>query len=32
VQMLFDLVFIATAVRLLASVARERATQRGLRP
>jgi voltage-gated potassium channel len=31
VQMVFDLAFIATAVRLLASVARERATQRGLR-
>jgi voltage-gated potassium channel len=31
VQMVFDLVFIATAVRLLASVARERATQRGVR-
>jgi voltage-gated potassium channel len=32
VQLVFDLVFLATAVRLLASVARERATQRGLRP
>jgi voltage-gated potassium channel len=30
VQMAFDLVFLAIAVRLLASVARERATQRGL--